>query len=555
MLLLHLLKSPYLGKGLIGLLLISLVACGSNDTSTITFPENGPEPLVDVLPETLALSAQAGEKVSEQLELKNERAQSIEFSTSSTRDWLSVSPSEGTLASGASVILTLSAECPDEPASFNSVFSLDTGREYPKELAVTLECEGGSATEDTDGDGATGTDDGTTDSSDTTDGSDGGEDATTDGSDETTGSDDADGTTGADTEDGADGEDATTDGEDAGSEDTGSEDTGSEDTGSEDADGSGDTGADGEEATDGADEGGAEDTGTEDTGTGDTGTEDTGTEDTGSEDTGTEDTGTEDTGADDGDGDTDGEDTGSDTGDTGEPAPQAELADLSPTELNLSAVAGKSVPATLSFSNAGDAPLEYALVQTSKETWLSFPGSAGSLEPGESASLNLTATCPAQAQTLSSFLDLETNDPNSPMTPIAVELICAAPPAQDVTLSISAEGSSFGRVVSEPAGINCLGSEGTCSADFVSGTSISLTAQVEQADAQFMGWLSGPCAGEFGATCELVLEDDLNVAVNFAETSSSAYNISLHFVDSSFSASQRAAFERAAQRWMQVTDH
>ncbi len=67
--------------------------------------------------------------------------------------------------------------------------------------------------------------------------------------------------------------------------------------------------------------------------------------------------------------------------------------------------------------------------------------------------------------------------------------------ATSFALSVTRAGSGTGAVTSNPAGINC---GGTCTANYASGTSVTLTA-VTASNSTFAGW-SGACTGTGGCT-------------------------------------------------------
>ena len=64
------------------------------------------------------------------------------------------------------------------------------------------------------------------------------------------------------------------------------------------------------------------------------------------------------------------------------------------------------------------------------------------------------------------------------------------PPPTNYHLSVTAPAAGTGTIVSSPSGINCPGS---CSANFVSGATVSLT-ETAAATYIFAGW-SGSCSG------------------------------------------------------------
>jgi uncharacterized repeat protein (TIGR03803 family) len=84
---------------------------------------------------------------------------------------------------------------------------------------------------------------------------------------------------------------------------------------------------------------------------------------------------------------------------------------------------------------------------------------------------------------------------------------------QQTTYSLAVTDSGSGTVTSSPTGINC-GS--VCSADFASGTQVSLTASPSQGSA-FTGW-SGACTGTGG--CSVTMNVATNVTATFAPLAS-----------------------------------
>jgi uncharacterized protein (DUF2141 family) len=87
------------------------------------------------------------------------------------------------------------------------------------------------------------------------------------------------------------------------------------------------------------------------------------------------------------------------------------------------------------------------------------------------------------------------------------------------SLSVSKAGSGSGTVTSNPAGINC-GS--TCSADYTSGTSVTLTAN-PASGSTFGGW-SGPCSGT--GTCTVSMTQARSVTATFNATATN-YTLSV----------------------------
>ncbi len=77
-------------------------------------------------------------------------------------------------------------------------------------------------------------------------------------------------------------------------------------------------------------------------------------------------------------------------------------------------------------------------------------------------------------------------------------------------LAVTLEGSGQGRVVAEPAGIDCPGS---CSGSYAHGTPVTLTA-VPEAGAEFTGWSGGGCLGTDPCTV-IVSEAGIEVSAEF----------------------------------------
>jgi hypothetical protein len=78
------------------------------------------------------------------------------------------------------------------------------------------------------------------------------------------------------------------------------------------------------------------------------------------------------------------------------------------------------------------------------------------------------------------------------------------------TLTVTVTGP--GTVTSNPPGINCRQTSGTCQRDFPKDSNVTLTATPDT-DATFQGW-SGDCAGQ--AQCNVRMDVDRNVGATFA---------------------------------------
>ena len=109
------------------------------------------------------------------------------------------------------------------------------------------------------------------------------------------------------------------------------------------------------------------------------------------------------------------------------PATTATLSGLAPTSLSFDLSAGSSDVASLAFTNSGDANLTYSFA--SNDTWLQVPA-AGSLAPGASTNVSVTATCGAVA--LNGSITLSTNDPNSPTVNVPADANCTPQAAAEI---------------------------------------------------------------------------------------------------------------------------
>ena len=88
----------------------------------------------------------------------------------------------------------------------------------------------------------------------------------------------------------------------------------------------------------------------------------------------------------------------------------------------------------------------------------------------------------------------------------------------DVSLTVTSAGSGSGTITSTPSGINC---PGTCTANFASGTQITLTA-TPGTSYTFDGW-SGACSGT--AACTVTLTAAETATATFVATTQSINHI------------------------------
>jgi hypothetical protein len=83
-------------------------------------------------------------------------------------------------------------------------------------------------------------------------------------------------------------------------------------------------------------------------------------------------------------------------------------------------------------------------------------------------------------------------------------------PPPNPTLTVTKSGSGSGTVSSSPSGIDC---GATCSAQFTSGTAVTLT-ESPAAGSTFTGWSGGGCSGT-ATTCQVTVTADTSVTATF----------------------------------------
>ena len=128
--------------------------------------------------------------------------------------------------------------------------------------------------------------------------------------------------------------------------------------------------------------------------------------------------------------------------------------------------------------------------------------------------VSLTATAGADS-TFTSFstncvpANPQTNPPTCTVTMSAAETVTATFAIDTFPLTVTKAGTGTGTVTSAPTGIDC---GATCSANFDSGTQVTLTA-TPATGSTFTGW-DAPCSGT--GTCVLVASKAISVNANFA---------------------------------------
>lgn len=93
--------------------------------------------------------------------------------------------------------------------------------------------------------------------------------------------------------------------------------------------------------------------------------------------------------------------------------------------VDMAAVVGATTTGTSSFKNLGDDPLSYSL--TEGADWLTITSpTSGTLLYGESATVELSATCPNASGTYTAPVTISSNDPDSPTKTITANLTCTS---------------------------------------------------------------------------------------------------------------------------------
>ena len=109
----------------------------------------------------------------------------------------------------------------------------------------------------------------------------------------------------------------------------------------------------------------------------------------------------------------------------GGPAPDIDGVMLDPASVELAV--GDSTTATLTFSNAGDASLDYSVSSDLSQVTVSSSAS-GSVGPGATASVGLTYACkPDEPGTFEGAVTISSNDPDEADVSIGVFVKCLAP--------------------------------------------------------------------------------------------------------------------------------
>jgi len=168
------------------------------------------------------------------------------------------------------------------------------------------------------------------------------------------------------------------------------------------------------------------------------------------------------------------------------------------------AVNTTSAAQTITLTNTGTAILTVPSVVVSSTFAETNTCTANPVAPGGTCTISVTFT-PTTATTFDGIVSITDTATNSPQM---VTLSGTGTAANNVALTVTETGSGTGTVTSVPAGINC---QPTCSANFASGTQVTLTA-TPATGSTFTGW-SAPCEGT--GTCTVALTAAMAVTATF----------------------------------------
>jgi hypothetical protein len=114
-----------------------------------------------------------------------------------------------------------------------------------------------------------------------------------------------------------------------------------------------------------------------------------------------------------------------------------------PSALAFAAAAGGADPVaqTVTISNIGGEPLEWNVVAT--PTWISVTPASGTVAPGGSTTLTVSASIPAQSGLTSGYVVFATNAPGHPSLPVSIDVWTpdTAPPVVTVPGNLTREAT------------------------------------------------------------------------------------------------------------------
>lgn len=144
------------------------------------------------------------------------------------------------------------------------------------------------------------------------------------------------------------------------------------------------------------------------------------------------------------------------------PAPSAPTIELGSAQLQLSGSVGSTLNGTATVKNTGSVAVQYSVSVPKDATWLSVAPSSGSVQPGGQADLTVSASCPADAGTLSTTVTVTASAGSASATStFTVTVNCTSksdntPDAFSFAPKLNVEPGAV--VVSDPVTITGIGS-------------------------------------------------------------------------------------------------
>ncbi len=182
---------------------------------------------------------------------------------------------------------------------------------------------------------------------------------------------------------------------------------------------------------------------------------------------------------------------------------------------------------TLSATGQGLVFLNPSFTQTSGP---GTPGTPPDCNPafslGAGAACNLSVNFdPLSNGTVTGYADFYDNSLNNPTSLQSFPFTGTGTAfGTEYALTVTEVGSGAGAVTDNFTSINCSQSNATCSATYVSGAPVTLTA-TPSGGASFLGW-GGACASSgTSTTCNLIMNSSTNVAANFGQQSFGNINL------------------------------
>lgn len=181
-----------------------------------------------------------------------------------------------------------------------------------------------------------------------------------------------------------------------------------------------------------------------------------------------------------------------------------------PGTLSFTLVAGTSSDQQLAVANVGGSTLQWSVAKNNPaDTWFNVSPSAGT------GDTTITVTANAAGLAAGTYTDtLTVSDAGITQTvQVALSLDVTAAGSYRLTMTVASDtpGKGGGAVNSSPGGIACA--SGTCTADFSSGTTVTLM-QTPDSNSTWAAWSPAGCGTD--PSCQVVMNGDQAVTATFA---------------------------------------